>query len=783
MKLSLVWLFDHINADHKSIDVQKLVADFNKKTAEIEHVYEVTIPVDQLSFATLTSLSADSAILRSEEWNNEITLPARSDIKQGLVYLIRRHATGFFWGKSTDLGAKKEYILPAFTVEQNLLAGAWKKSFVAHDWIIEIDNKSINHRPDLWSHRGIAREVAALLDKQLKPLDTFLAIYPVTEYTTLVRQGDAEFYASKAEGGALAVKVEDPALCRRFAGLNCKSVTNQPSSFMLASRLARLDHKAIDTIVDLTNYVMLDIGQPMHAFDAAKIAGSTITVRMAKDKEKITLLDGETVALAPQDMFIADDKHALAVAGVMGGQFSAVSQSTESLFLESANFDAAMIRKTAAHVKRRTDAAARFEKNLDPHNTVNGILRFLALAKQVGLAISLSGPIQSLGAVSAAPVITVSQSFIDRCLGVSLSSDTIKAILTKLDFQVQHEDGTYKVTVPTFRATKDITLPEDIVEEISRFYGYDNLPTQLPQRFMMPFSMQSVNRVRRIKQYMADAAQMHEVYNYALHDESFLRVIGWTPQKAISVVDPVSENWRLLVTTLIPGLLKNVYDNSAECEQLRFFEWGRVWRLKNDKPQEHKLLSGIIVNADQKKIDFYDVKALVTQLYDALHISISWEQVGATEYPWFEPYHTALIKHHDKTIGMFGKLRSSFLHTLVAGEGYAFELDADFLLAYQHERKPFVTPSKYPLVERDISMLVKDSLTVEQIIRLIEKADPRIIAVELRDMFKKPEWHDQRSLTFRFVVSDHEKTLSKEETEEIGNRAIAELIKHGAIIR
>ncbi len=774
MKLSLVWLFDHINADYKSIDVQKLVAEFNKKTAEIEHVYEVTIPLDQLSLATLTLLSSDTAILHSQEWGKEVTLPSRSDVKQELIYLVKKNENGFSWAKSTDLGAKKEYILPAFTIEKNLLAGAWKKSFVTHDWIIEIDNKSINHRPDLWSHRGIAREVAALLDKSLKPINSFLEDYPIVESSDL---------SPNVKPSGLSIRVSDPALCRRFAGLNCTGVKNQPSSCMLAARLARIDHKVIDTVVDLTNYVMLDIGQPMHAFDAAKVSGSTITVRMAKDKEKITLLDGETVALAPQDMVVADEKQALAVAGVMGGLSSAITLSTESLFLESANFDPAMIRKTAAHIKRRTDAAARFEKNLDSRTTINGILRFLSLAKQVGLSINPIGAIQSLGAVSAAPVIAVSQSFIDSCLGVSLSADIIKAILNKLDFQVQHEDGTYKVTVPTFRATKDITLPEDIVEEISRFYGYDNLPTQLPQRFMMPFSMQSIDRVRRIKQYMADAAQMHEVYNYALHDESFLRVIGWTPQNAISVVESVSENWRLLATTLIPGLLKNVYDNSTECEQLRFFEWGRAWHLKNDMPQEHKLLSGIIVNLDQKKMDFYDAKALITQLFDALHIPVAWEQAGASEYPWFEPYHTAIIKHQEKTIGTFGKLRASFLHALVNGEGYAFELDADFLLAYQQERKPFVTPSKYPLVERDISMLVRDSLTVQQITTLIEKADPRIIDVELRDMFKKPEWQDQRSLTFRFVVSDHEKTLSKEETEEIGNRATAELIKHGAIIR
>ncbi|MCL5875302.1 MAG: phenylalanine--tRNA ligase subunit beta [Candidatus Dependentiae bacterium] len=780
MKLSLHWLFDHINADWKSVDVQKLVAEFNKKTAEIEGFYQVNTNLSLLSFASIIAIEQNYVVVSSSEWQEEFQLPVRSDLGQWdhlnttTHYLIKKENGVVSWARSIDLGAHKDYLLPAFTIQNSDAAGAWKKSFQEQDWIIEIDNKSINHRPDLWCHRGIAREVVALLNKDLKPLDTFLTQHTVTEYAES---------QSKPEKGSFKIMIDDPALCRRFAGLNCVDVQNLPSSLTLASRLVRLDQKIIDTIVDITNYVMLDIGQPMHAFDAAKIEGGTIHVRAAKDKEKITLLDGETVALSPQDLVVADSSKSLAVAGVMGGQSSAVLSQTKSLFLESANFDPAMIRKTAAHIKRRTEAAVRFEKNLDPHGNVTGILRFLALAQKVNLLCKPVGSIHSLGKLAAAPVIAIEQSFIDACLGVALSVDTIKALLTKLDFGVRYDDGMYKVTVPTFRATKDVALPEDIVEEISRFYGYDNLPTQLPRRFMMPFSMHAINRVRRIKHYMADNAQMREVYNYALHDESFLRLINWSPENAISVLGPVSENWRLLVTTLIPGLLKNVYDNSAESEQLRFFEWARVWHTNLDTPKEQKLLSGIIVNSGQKNIDFYDAKALITGLFDALHIPVSWEQVATSQYPWFEPYQTATIKFEEKNIGTFGKLRSSFLHNIVSGEGYAFELDGNFLLSYKEERKPFAMPSKYPLVERDISMLIKDSVTVQQITSIIEKADPRIISVELRDMFKKAEWHDQRSLTFRFVVSDREKTLSKEETEEIGQRAISELIKHGAVIR
>ena len=333
----------------------------------------MNIDLSQFTLATAKSATSDSITAYSTEWRKDLTLPARTDVKSGLHYLVKKNKDDFSWAKSTDFGAHKEYILPAFAADETTLSGDWKNSFQARDWIIEVDNKSINHRPDLWSHRGIAREVAAIFGFTLKPLEEFLAQHPVNEYKSSV---------SAQESGSFAISINDPALCRRFAGLKLDAVTNQSSSLLIAQHLIRLDSKVIDAIVDVTNYVMFDIGQPLHAFDAEKISHNAIQVRLAKDKEKIVLLDGQTVELTPQDMVIADDIQPLAVAGIMGGASSAVSLATKSIFLESANFDPAMIWKTAGHIKRRTEASTRFEKNLDPHNNVVGILRFFLLLKK-----------------------------------------------------------------------------------------------------------------------------------------------------------------------------------------------------------------------------------------------------------------------------------------------------------------------------------------------------------------------------------------------------------------
>ena len=315
-----------------------------------------------------------------------------------------------------------------------------------------------------------------------------------------------------------------------------------------------------------------------------------------------------------------------------------------------------------------------------------------------------------MGALPSATVVTLERSFIERCLGIALANDFIITTLEKLDFKVSVDGDRYTVTVPTWRATKDVSLPEDIVEEVGRFFGYENMPTQLPRRFMTPFDLHSVDRTRLLKQFMAQTARMHEVYNYALHDEAFLRIIESHPDAAISVVNPVSENWRLLVTSLIPGLLKNVYDNSSEYEQLRFFEWGRTWQLESDIPKERKKLSGIMVNKSANAMNFYEIKDYLTILFNALNVRVEWEQLAAHEHPWFEPYQTAAIKYAGVCIGVMGKLKSSLLNKIVTGEGYAFELEGDFLLEYRHEMKKIIIPSKYPVVERDISMLVKDSM-------------------------------------------------------------------------
>ena len=776
MKLSIVWIFDHIAADWKSIDIPALVAQFNQITAEIEGFEKITIDLQPFSLVQVQEVGAEQVVAFSAEWSETVTLASRKDAAINTWYLVKKGPKGVRWATLQDLKSGKEGLMPAVHVEEPLRAGSWKKHFEAEDYIIELDNKSVTHRPDMWGHRGFAREVAAILNLSLKHEKDFLAQYPVHEYQKTVPATAAN---------PIEITVEAPEVCKRFAGMYLRDVHNQPSHFWMANRLARIDAKPIDFIVDATNYVMYDLGQPMHAFDAGTITTKKLVPRLGKNKETITLLDGETVELTDQDLVISDGTKPLALAGVMGGRDSGITANTKSVLIESACFDAATIRKTSVRYKKRSEASARFEKSLDPNQNVAAVERFLKLLSDAGVAFVPSAEIFSLGAQAQEAVIEITHEFIEKRLGNPIESTLVQQLLQKLAFTVRSEDvneqKTYHISVPTFRGTKDIKIKEDIVEEIGRFIGYTTMHAQLPRLQQAPHDLHSVYQRRVIKQLMAYSMNMRELYTYAFFDEEFLAtVLGWQPGKTLEVQSPVSENWRRLATTLIPNLFKAVVSNSAENHQLAFFELGRIWNYA-ENITEHKSLAGIMYN--QKSVDFYEAKAQLTVLFDALKLPIAWEKVETPEFPWYMPYQTAHLVFEGKKIGIAGKVHPTTMQKMCQGEAFIFEFDADFLLAYKNPLKRFIAPSKYPEIVRDISMLAPKTELVGNLSTVIESVDSKIIAVSLVDFLEKPEWVDQRALTFRFVLSDKEKTMTKEEADAIWERVSASLKNTGAAIR
>lgn len=768
MKVSISWIFDHIDADWRKIDVPALVVKFNQTTAEIEKWHAVT--TDPKNIFTGKALSRTSCFI--PELKKEVTLSSRTDVMVDSFYLIKRNGSTFTWATTLDLGGEKEMILPAVKDQ------TWKKSFESKDYILDVDNKSITHRPDLWGARGFAREIAAILDLKMKPLDKFLARKPVKKFKT----------KAPAVGGCPTLAIDDIDQCKRFAGLYMPEVEYTPSLVWMVTRLSRVDSRAINALVDCTNYVMLDISQPLHAFDAAKI-NDTITVRNARPKEKLELLDGQILELTSHDLVISDKKGALSLAGVMGGKSSSISPATQSLFLESANFDAATIRKTSQRYHIRSEASARFEKGLNPMQNVDGILRYLKLINDAKISCDTASSIASLGETFKQATIELSHAFIEKRLGLELSVAFIKKTLDKIGFDVVYKEkksgGEYYIAVPFFRGAKglnkrDVSLAEDIVEEIARFYGYGKIPFALPERKTKPTNMYRVDQISDIKHQLAYGLLMRELYGYSFFDESFIRTLGWDPKKTLEVKDPVSQNWYRLATTLMPQMFKAIQDNSNDHDELRFFEFGRVW-FDDKKIIEQKKLTGIFY---QKKnsIDFYDIKAKLDHLFGMIGLHVQWSSVQ-TEYPWMSASHTAQLMHNGKLIGLAGMVDAAFMKQITEGHAFVFELDADFLEQYKKPTSVFKPLPKYPAIERDVSMMVPLAITVAELTRLISHADSHIVSVSLVDFFTKKEWKDQKAVTLRYVMQDKDATLTGAQADEISARVIACVNKAGATVR
>ena len=764
MKLSLAWIFDHLDADYKSVDVADLVNRFNKTTAEIETYEKVTTTSDALFLAQVQKINTSEVTLLCAELKKTISVSARVDAAENDFFLIKKENDTYRWATLADVGSSKEGLMPAVMVEESLRAGGWRKNVEKHDYIIHLDNKSVNHRPDLWGHRGIAREVAAILNSDLKPLDTIIKEIPVV------------IAAKKNDQSKISTS-----RCSALSTLRIESVTYAASDIKIAVRLARVDTKPHDAIIDATNYVMLDIGQPMHAFDAQKIHKQVIEIRQADNKEKLELLDGQTVELTADDIVVADNTNALALAGIMGGNASSVQKSTHSLLLEAACFDAATIRKTATRLKKRTEASTRFEKSLDPETAPLALQRFCALLDTIHVSYAADKVIHFIHKPMLPCIIVVTHEEIEKALGCSIDSAFIVHILNKLEFGVAvTQDSVYKVTVPSWRATKDIRIKQDIIEEVARFFGYENIKPVLPERVCAPFDIQAVQRMRAIKRYCAYAMTMREVHTYAFFDESFLKVINWQPEQTLMVQSPVSENYRRLVTSLIPNLCGIAHAQSATYDQMRFFEWARVW--DGSENTERQTLTGLML--DQKNsIDFYAGKAMLDELAHMLNMEFTWHRVDQPEVPWYMPYQTADIYVGEHKMGRAGLMHPTFIASWAMGHAFIFEFDGEFLLSYKKPHQLFKPAPKHQPMIRDISMLVPIATNAAHIEQLIKMSSSLINDVILIDFFEKKEWHDQKSLTFRITLIDHTKPLTVQETDALIAQVIEKLQAIGAHIR
>ncbi|MCK4265502.1 phenylalanine--tRNA ligase subunit beta [Candidatus Babeliales bacterium] len=777
MKLSIAWIFDHIDADWRKQDIETIVSKFNLITAEIEDYYTVQYDLRNFALGTLVKESGNSVTLNVPEWAQDYQLPKRPDLGEfkNAAYMVFQEGAKVRWAVCKNLNLDKEGYLPAFDVKAEDLEGDWKSLVESRDIILEIDNKSITHRPDMWGHRGFAREIAAFMKLGFISKHNFLQNHPVKQFSDATKTSIKNPFVveKQAEG------------CNRFSGLYFPSIENKPTDLFTAFRLIKVGLRAINAVIDITNYVMLDWSQPTHVFDAGKISGKKIIARMAKKGEQLRLLDDREINLAKEDLVISDGEKPIALAGVMGGSEDSFSQSTKSIFLESANFDAATIRKTAFRHKSRTEASARFEKTLDPNQIEEAIMRFLSLAKKLGLKFEYADEIVAVGDKVVENVINVPHHYLETRAGFSLKEENIKNPLERIGFVVSPVEGKYDITIPSYRGTKDVEEKEDILEEVIRFYGFENIKPKMPIWEKQPANLNWVYKQRKIKKFLKNVARMTEQQNYNLYDEAFLKEIDYNPEKTtVNLLNPVSVDQYRLITSLIPGLMKNIKDNYALSDKHNFFEAGRTWTSINQKPIEQKLIAGIFFNK-REKIDFYESKEYLSSLLEVFGINAAWKKSEAKD-PWFNLHQTAEIVCGEKTIGWAGKVDMAFLSkidVLPQSDAFLFEIDLDFILSFTPEVTQFKSLSKYQEVDFDLSFFVPLSITVSEIEKVLSNVDKTIDDVKMIDYFERDEWSDKRSLAFRVKLVNPDKTFDKDEIEMIRQKAIKSLTKLGAELR
>jgi phenylalanyl-tRNA synthetase beta chain len=618
------------------------------------------------------------------------------------------------------------------------------------DTVIEVDNKSLTHRPDLWGHYGMAREVAAITHRKLRD--------PVK--LDLLPTGAAP----------VGVEIEDFALCPRYSALVFENVTVQPSPLWLQNRLEAVGLNAINNIVDVTNYVMAELAQPMHAFDAPKLHGPTIFVRSARVGEQLAALNEETYNLSPSNLVIADAEGPIALAGVIGGMHSAIGPDTKRIVLESANFQAASVRKTSVALKLRTDASMRFEKSQDPLNTVRGLARAVELLEEVSPGIRLVGGVaDSHGELKTPAPIELSVDWLKAKLGRELVASEVRSILESLEFGVEEEaPGHFRVTVPSRRATKDISIKDDLLEEIGRMVGYESITPQAPLVESVVPPDNPARRYIRCVRNMATAQGFTEVYNYSFVTEEMAREFHVELDEHVGVSNPIASGQSLLRASLLPAILKNILDNSRHLSAFRLFEIGREIHARDrELPEEiPHFAAAMYAREGDGRDSLFELKRLAECLMDKCQTR------PASARPFEHPERAAIIAWRGEDIGRLFELHPSLG---VKGRAAVLDLDLTKMEKLDNRERRYQPLRRFPVSAFDLSVVAglrEPSVNIEQ--RLVSAAGNDLVEIEfLREYTGAQLPADRKSVTFRLTVGAWDRTLSSEEVAAIRERVIA----------
>ncbi len=645
--------------------------------------------------------------------------------------------------------------------------------------ILEIDNKSLSNRPDLWNHYGLARELSVIFDKKLNNYET------------------KKIKIKKSKNPIENIKVEIKAknLCKKYLALKIDNIKIDESPSWLKNKLMAIGLNPINNIVDITNYIMMAIGQPLHAFDAENI--KKIIVRRAEKNETIITLDDREHKLIEDDLLIASEKEAIALAGVMGGKNSEINNTTSSIIIESANFDAVSVRKTGQRLNSRTDAAMRFEKGLDPNLCQIAIEKAAEIIREICPTAVFQNDLVDEGTYGdEEKTINLDLIWAEKIIGQKIDDKKIKNILEKLGLKIKKiipasatSGEIWEIIIPSWRK-KDLQIKEDLIEEITRIYGYDNIISNVPEnKIFPPIKDAELELIKKIKQILALSYKITETYNYSFVSEEQLLKLNSDPNTYIKLLNPLSSQYTMLKQTLLTNMLSNIKNNQSKYDKIFLFEIDNVFLpiaggpdkdnkkteklpyqekklglvLSNNSKQNFITLKNVIFNAcleitNNQIIDFWPTESIIT---------------------WADDKEKCLIMLNGKEIGYLASINNEILNKNgIKKQTVYAEISLKTLLntLMTGSTKQYQAIPKFPAINRDLAFVIDQKILYNDISKEIKKFHPLIKEVELFDVYSGQNLEsNKKSMAFHILYQSNERTLNHEEIEKIQKNLIKTL--------
>ncbi|MBW8351201.1 phenylalanine--tRNA ligase subunit beta [Bacillus sp. IITD106] len=695
------------------------------------------------------------AKLRGEESNGMICSLQELGIEGKLV--AKEFADGIYvFPENTEVGADALQLL-------NL-----------DDEVLELDLTP--NRADALSMIGVAYETAAILNKDVQ----------LPEITTNTSSEKAEDYISVR----VDAKEENPLYTAKII----KNVKIGPSPLWLQTRLMSAGIRPHNNVVDVTNYILLEYGQPLHAFDYDRFGSKEVVVRLANEGEKIVTLDDTERTLTADELVITNGTEPVALAGVMGGANSEVGNDTTTILLESAYFTGASIRNTSKHHGLRSEASSRYEKGVDPERVRPAAERAAQLIAQLAGGEVLEGMVEANHLRIEPAIVSITLEKINRVLGTNINKETVIEIFNRLNFEIAVEDETFIVTVPTRRG--DITIEEDLVEEVARLYGYDHIPKTLPKGASLPGGLNKNQSRRRVVRAFLEGAGLYQAITYSLTSEDKATRFAIETREPVKLAMPMSEERSRLRLSIVPQLLESVsYNLARQHDSIALYEIGSVF-LNNgqgNQPQEREHLAGAITGlwvdnewqGEKKPVDFFVAKGILEGLFNKLGVSahIDWRRA---ELDGMHPGRTAEILLSGEVIGFVGQVHPHIQKELDLKNTYVFEIKTGPLFNYELPPLVYTPIPRFPSITRDIALVVDKEVSAGTLSAIIKDAGKKLLkSVHVFDLYEGEHMEEgKKSIAFSLTYSDPERTLTDEEVVKAHNKVLTELKeKAGAELR